>query len=67
MQAAEFADLDATAQAALVSAGEITPQELVYAAIARIEILNPRLNAVIHPRFERAVEESAATIPDGPF
>jgi amidase len=67
MHATEFADLDATAQAALISAGEVSPQELVRASIARIEALNPSLNAVIHPRFERALDESLASLPDGPF
>ena len=44
--------LDATAQAELVRSGAVTPLELVDAAIARIEALNPQLNAVIHERFE---------------
>ena len=48
----EFARLDATAQADLVRRREVTPAELVTASIARIEALNPQLNAVIHPLFE---------------
>lgn len=63
----EFAFLDATAQADLVRRGEASPAELVDAAIARVEALNPHLNAVIHPRFERAREEARAELPDGPF
>jgi amidase len=63
----ELADLDATAQAALVRRGDVTPIELVDAAIARIERLNPRLNAVIHEHFERARGEARGTLPDGPF
>lgn len=47
--------------------GQVTPLELVDAAIGRIERLNPDLNAVIHPRFERAREEAAGGLPDGPF
>ena len=47
--------LDATAQADLVRAGEVTPRELVEGAIERIEALNPELNAVIHPLFEEAL------------
>ena len=50
----EFATLDATAQAELVARGEASATELVDAAIARIEALNPTLNAVIHTDFERA-------------
>jgi len=60
--------LDATAQAELVRTGEASPVELVDAAIERIEKLDPELNAVIHPRFERAREEAArGDLPDGRF
>ena len=50
--------LDATAQADLVARGDVSPVELVDAAIARIEARNPALNAVIHERFERAHAEA---------
>ncbi len=63
----EFERLDATAQAALVREGEVTPLELVDAAIARIERGNDALNAVIHERFERARDEARGSLPDGPF
>jgi len=63
----DLADLDATAQAELVRRGEATPLELVDAAIARIERLNPRLNAVIHEHFDRARAEARGPLPDGPF
>jgi len=59
--------LDATAQAALVRSGEVSPSELVDQAIARIEKLNPQLNAVIHPLFARARSAAAGPLPDGPF
>jgi len=52
--------LDATAQAELVARGEASPRELVDEAIARVEALNPALNAVIHERFDRAREEARA-------
>jgi amidase len=64
----ELARLDASAQAALVRDREISPAELVDAAIARIERLNPTLNAVIIPRFEKArAEAKSAALPAGPF
>ena len=63
----DLARLDAVAQADLVRTGQASPLELVDAAIARIEALDPRLNAVIHRRFERAREEAAGELPDGPF
>jgi amidase len=62
-----FIDLDATAQAELVRHGEVKPIELVEAAIARIERVNPRLNAVIHPMYDEARRAAEGDIPDGPF
>ena len=60
--------LDATAQAELVARGDVSPAELVDAAIARIEALNPPLNAVIHERFDRARTEARDPgLPDGPL
>ncbi|MGH7804093.1 MAG: amidase family protein, partial [Candidatus Binatia bacterium] len=63
-----FANLDATGQAELVRKREATPLDLVDAAIARIERVNPKLNAVITPLFERAREQAKAdALPAGPF
>src|SRR3974390_2679487 len=59
--------LDATGKAALIRKGEVSPAELVGEAIARIEKLNPQLNAVIHELFDRATSEASGTLPDGPF
>src|SRR5687768_12545580 len=63
----ELSDLDATAQAKLVRTGEVSPTELVDDAIARIEKLNPELNAVIHPLFDKARDQARGDLPDGPF
>src|SRR5580704_1954914 len=63
----DLAFIDAVTQAELVRRGDVSPLELVDAAITRIEKLNPELNAVIHPRFERARAEAAGSLPDGPF
>jgi amidase len=62
----DLAQLDATAQAELVRRGDVTALELVEAAIARIEALNPMLNAVITPMFERARSVAQAN-PTGRF
>jgi amidase len=59
--------LDATGQAALVRSGSVSPAELVDEAIARIERLNPALNAVIFELFDRARAAAAGELPDGPF
>ncbi len=58
---------DATEQARQVRSGEAGPVELVDAAIARIEELNPQLHAVVRTRFEQARAEAAGALPDGPF
>ena len=44
-------DLDATGQAEAITRGEVSAHDLVDAAIARIDLKNPGLNAVIH-RFD---------------
>lgn len=56
----ELSRLDAVDQAALVRARKVTARELVDAAIARIERLDKKLNAVILPAFERAREQANA-------
>src|SRR5947207_12737024 len=63
----DLAQLDATAQAKLVRDGEVSPLELVDAAINRIEKLNGELNAVIHPLFDQARARARGDLPEGPF
>jgi len=60
-------DLDAIAQGELVRRKEVTAIELVDAAIARIERLNPTVNAVILRTYERAREAAAGSLGDGPL
>ena len=63
----ELAFCDATAQAESLRRGDITPGELIEAAIARLERLNPQLNAVILPALERARAAVADGGQQGPF
>lgn len=67
----DFAHLDATAQAELVRRGDVTPTELVDAAIARVEAIDPQLNAVVLRRFDQARDEARALASgieeDAPF
>jgi amidase len=63
----ELTHLDATAQAELVRKRELEPAELVEAAIERIERLNPLLNAVITPMYDRALGQARGELPEGPF
>lgn len=60
--------LDAIEQAGLVRTKEISPLELVDAAIDRIERTNPQLNAVISTFYEKArTQASTQRLADGPF
>jgi len=47
-------DLDAVGLAAALRAGDVSQAELVEAAIARAEAVNPALNALAYPAFDRA-------------
>lgn len=59
---------DATALAELVRKREVSPLELVDAAIQRIGRVNLQLNAVVWERFEKAREEARSPqLPRGPF
>ena len=63
----EYAAHDALGLAELVRSGEVTPSELVEAAIARTDAVNPTLNAVVHRMDGTAREVAAGDLPDGPF
>jgi len=63
----DLMDLDACEQAALVRRGEVSPTELVEAAIARIEERDPVLNAVVHRLFAKARADAEGHLPEGPF
>ena len=64
----ELATMDATGQAELVRRRELTPLELVDAAITRIESVNPAINAVITPLFDEARAAAISReLPAGPF
>jgi amidase len=63
----ELARHDAVGLAALIRNGDLSPVELIDDTIDRIETLNPQVNAVIHPAFEKARAAAAGDLPDGPF
>src|ERR1700704_938007 len=60
-------ELDAIGQADLVRRGELSALELVDAAIARVEALNPRLNCIATPMFEEARTRAKGKLPSGPL
>jgi amidase len=63
----ELLDQDALAQADAVRNGAVHPTELVEAALARIEALDPHCNAVIHRLDDKARAQAAGALPEGPF
>jgi len=67
VKVSEYATHDALGLAELIASGQVTASEVTEAAIAAIEELNPRLNAVIHKSYERARRQAAGTLPDGRF
>ena len=58
---------DATALAGLVAAGEVTPTELLDAALAAVEARNPAINAVVLMQEGVARQSIAEGLPPGPF
>ncbi|ETX08485.1 amidase [Candidatus Entotheonella palauensis] len=58
---------DATALADLVAKKEVTAGELLTCAINRSEAVNPQINAVVYPEYERAAQSIEAGVAPGPF
>ncbi|HEX6054044.1 MAG TPA: amidase [Gemmatimonadaceae bacterium] len=64
---AEYERYDGLGLAELVRRGEVSPRELVEAAIERIEARNPAINAVVHRMYDEALATAAGPVGDGPF
>jgi amidase len=58
---------DATGLGELVRKGDVEPRELVDAAIARAEKVEPEINAIAEPLFERARALALKVDRDAPF
>jgi amidase len=67
MSPSEWESHDMTGLAALVQKGEIAPRELAETAIARIEALNPIVNAVVIRAFEESLDELSRRTDRPPF
>jgi Asp-tRNA(Asn)/Glu-tRNA(Gln) amidotransferase A subunit family amidase len=63
----EYDRHDGLGLAELVRRREVTAEELLDEAIARVERLNPTLNAVVQRMYDEARAAVRAGIPDGPF
>ncbi|GAB4019719.1 amidase [Spirosoma migulaei] len=63
----EYVKQDATALAELVRTGEVTPSELLETAIARAEAVNPKLNVIVTPLYDKG-RDMANHLPEaGPL
>ncbi|MGA2952167.1 MAG: amidase family protein [Caulobacteraceae bacterium] len=63
----DYAEHDGVGLAARVARKEVTPAELVEAAIERIERHNGALNAVVYKAYDEARAAAKGDLPDGPF
>lgn len=67
MRFEEYRRRDATALAALVAEGAVTPRELFEIALGRAEAVQPALGAISVFDLEDAERRLAGPLPDGPF
>ncbi|MEM7433674.1 MAG: amidase [Myxococcota bacterium] len=58
----DYPDYDGIGLADLMKRKEVSPAEVMEAAIARTEALNPKLNAIVTPLYDRAKRDD---LPDG--
>jgi amidase len=63
----DYANYDGLGLAELVRNRDVTPGELLDAAIDRIERNNPKLNAVVHKAYDEARAAATSALPDGAF
>ena len=64
---ADYENHDAVGLAALVASGETTPDELLEAAIERVEARNGAVNAVTNRLYDYGRQAIAEGLPDGPL
>ena len=63
----DYEQYDATGLAGLIAAKKVKPEEVLEAALERIEARNPALNAIVHRMDDAARQALAAGVPQGPF
>ena len=62
-----YTKLDATDIAELIKKKEVTPREILKLSFAQMEKVNPDLNAVVHHRMDKVLEEAENFSNNGPF
>ena len=63
----EYESYDGLGLAELIRRKAVTPDEVLDAAIARVDARNPALNAVVMELYDHARQAIAAGLPNGPF
>jgi amidase/6-aminohexanoate-cyclic-dimer hydrolase len=63
----EYDDYDAVGLAQLVRNGDVSPEQLLEEAIARVEQRDPALNAVVNKLYDHARAAIRAGLPQGPL
>ena len=63
----ELFECDAIELAATIKAGDVTPEEMLTASLARAERLNPSLQAIVHIQMQKAKELIVGTSPEAPL
>ena len=58
---------DALGLAELIRQSDVSSKELVDECVARIERVNPDINAVVRPLYDRARARASGSLPDGAF
>src|SRR5512145_3285081 len=64
---ADYEQYDALGLADLVRRDQVTPRDLLEAAIERVEARNPAVNAVVIKLYDYGAKAIADGLPDGPF
>lgn len=63
----DFFKYDGLGLAELVRRKEVSPEELLDKAIENVEKVNPSINAVVTPMYDKARAAIRSGLPDGPF
>jgi amidase len=67
MKFEEYRKHDAISLAALIAKREVSAEEVLEAAVARAEQINPVINAIVHTQYDQARRAVAASLPEGPL
>src|SRR5262244_2327728 len=67
MRFEEYREHDAISLAGLIAKRQVSAKEVLEAAIARAEQINPAINAIVHKQYEQARKVVAAGLPEGPL